>query len=111
MRLCSLPEKIKEQASKCNVLSHLTVGLAAKSQPNVEVTSYGYDDNDIEQYRFPDFGYVDHLNFCRENRTIWGILYEHISDAKKNKNERIKNIIDDFKQIKELKMVNRIIRA
>lgn len=63
------------------------------------------------QYRFPDFGYVDHLNFCRENRNIWRILYEHISDMEKNKNERIKNIIEQFRKQKEMKMRERIMKA
>ena len=92
---------------RCKVLDHLRTGLAsnASRMKGVHVTgnsgknvTFDEDVEDPVQYRFPDFGYVDHLNFCRENRNIWRILYEHISDLEKNKNERIKNIIEHFRQ-------------
>lgn len=41
------------------------------------------------------------MNVLQENQNFWKILYGHVSDVTKNKHERIKNIIDDFKRAKE----------
>lgn len=57
-----------------------------------------------KNYRYPDFGFEDNLNFGREEnkQTIWQMLVDHVSG--KNHNERIANIIKLYQDVKSQKV-------
>ena len=62
-------------------------------------------DKEYEQnYRYPDFGFEDNLNFGRDSnkQTIWQMLVDHVSGQ--NHNERINNIIKLYQDVKSKKM-------
>lgn len=85
----SLPQQIKEQSRLQTSALNLKTGIS----PRME-TLKSKESVDSDNYRYPDFGFEDNLNFGRDSnkQTIWQMLLDHISGEKHN--ERIKNIIN-----------------
>jgi hypothetical protein len=67
-------------------------------------TENSVEDEGEENYRYPDFGFSDDLNYGREEnkKTIWQMLLDHVSGE--NHNERINNIISLYKKTKQTKI-------
>ena len=76
-------------------------------------------DRDINEYRYPDFGFGDHLSFDinvnAAQYDIWKMLYSYVSDSRgfqrlrnivnteqEKKNEYIKNLMLNSKGLKQM---------
>ena len=55
-------------------------------------------DPSLKEYRFPDFGFNDELNYGSRPTNIWALLADHISSHPKY--ERIQNIVTSLNQHK-----------
>jgi hypothetical protein len=60
---------------------NLKTGISPKNQ-RFESLKVPKEENDYEKnYRYPDFGFEDNLNFGRDEnkQTIWQMLVDHVS--------------------------------